>query len=83
MLLLCTVFRKGLTNTYEYNTPGINKNKFKIISIVETIQQIDVFIIKRKKGFNVCPYCGSTINHLNVYIEKKCLNTLDSLSLIV
>ena len=70
--IVCTVFRKGLTNMYEYeyNTLGINKDKFEIISIVETLQQVDIFIVKRKKGFNVCPYCGSTINHLNKYREK-------------
>ena len=28
---------------YEYNTLGINKDKFEIISIVETLQQVDIF----------------------------------------
>ena len=34
---------------YEYNTLVINKDKFEIISIVETLQQVDIFIVKRKK----------------------------------
>ena len=32
---------------YEYNTLGINKDKFEIISIVETLQQVDIFIVKK------------------------------------
>ena len=30
---------------YEYNTLGINKDEFEIISIVETLQQVDIFIV--------------------------------------
>ena len=54
---------------YEYNTLVINNDKFEIISIVENLQQVDIFSIKKKK-FNACLYYVPTLNHLNKYREK-------------
>ena len=67
---------------YEYNTLVINKDKFEIISIVETLQQVDIFIVKRKKDLMFVLIVVLLLTFW-INIEKKYSNTLDSLNLIV